>query len=137
MSLLVLEALASPQTDAEKVLQEPSKKFWAQQETNLKIDDGKQGKHVVGHNNYDPTGKKSIFEHSDPERLIKKFAGTGERDPRSTGDKGQPGYKENVNFQEFIERISTTCGKIHYAKNGVHIVPRDPSENWPCRAHQY
>lgn len=43
-----------------------------------------------------------------------------------------PGYKEVVNFEEFIgyvvdehtkEKIATTWGKIHYSKDGVHIVP--------------
>lgn len=45
------------------------------------------------------------------------------------------GYKELVNFNEFIgyaidretgKKIATTWGKIHYAQDGIHIVPTRP-----------
>jgi filamentous hemagglutinin len=48
---------------------------------------------------------------------------------------GAAGYREIVDFGECIgysvrldtgERIATTWGKIHYAKDGVHIVPTEP-----------
>ena len=54
---------------------------------------------------------------------------------REYGIAGEAGYKEVVNFHEFIgytvsletgEKIPTTWGKIHYAKTGVHIVPTTP-----------
>jgi filamentous hemagglutinin len=48
---------------------------------------------------------------------------------------GTPGYQEVVNFGESIgysidrstgEKMATTWGKIHYAKDGVHVVPTAP-----------
>jgi hypothetical protein len=41
------------------------------------LEAGKQGKHIVGHNNF-ITGR-SIFSHSDPQGLLDKFAGAGAR----------------------------------------------------------
>jgi hypothetical protein len=48
---------------------------------------------------------------------------------------GAPGYKEMVSFGEHIgydvnprtgEKLATTWGIIHYAKDGIHIVPARP-----------
>lgn len=104
-------------------------------EANLKIALDKEGKHLLGHNNYKGELNKSIFEHSNPEILAKKHAGTGIRDSKMKP--GVPRYKEIVNFKEFIGyhvnqktgvKTSTTWGKIHYAKDGIHIVPTFPKE---------
>jgi filamentous hemagglutinin len=74
--------------------------------------------------------KKSIFEHPNPQKLITEFSGKGIKEINQYP--GIPCYQEIVNFQEFIgyvvdretgEKIATTWGKIHYAKDGVHIVP--------------
>lgn len=93
-----------------------------------------QGKHILGHRNYEPSRNRSIFTHSDPETFLKKYAGTG----TSVTPKCQPGshnYKEIINFEEIIgydvrprtgEKIPTTWGKIHYGKKGAHIVPYSP-----------
>ncbi|PMR59346.1 transposase [Verrucosispora sp. ts21] len=86
---------------------------------------GKQGKHVPGHNNFDPTRGRSEFTHSDPQGLINQFAGTGVRH----------GNKEVVDFRQHIgtwvgidgTRLSTTRGTIHYGKDDVHIVPAHPT----------
>lgn len=101
------------------------------QSSNLKIQWDKQGKHIVGHSNYQQY--KSILEHPDPQRLVNKFAGKGFRQTEQLP--GSAGYVEKVNFEEFIgycveerggQRYPTTWGKIHYAKDGVHIVPAPP-----------
>jgi tetratricopeptide (TPR) repeat protein len=98
--------------------------------SNLKIQWDKQGKHIEGHRNFMPT--KSILEHKDPQRLVNKYAGSG---ISVRGTPGVPGYQEIVNFEEFIgyavsedgaKKVSTTWGTIHYAKDGVHIVPKNP-----------
>lgn len=134
--LMTLEALASPARS--KALIEESKKVWALREnilrsSNLEIHMGRQGKHLIGHNSYEIRLNRSIFEHSDPTRLIKKYAGTGIRE--TSHPPGSPGYKEIVNFEEFIGfdvhpitgiKTPTTRGKIHYSKDGVHIVPTKP-----------
>ncbi len=93
----------------------------------------KQGKHVVGHKNYDPTSLKSIFSHHDPERLLRQHAGKGV--PLMELEVGM-GYKEALEFGEYIGeyhdikgnlKIPTTRGTIHYYKNGgAHIAPAAP-----------
>jgi len=106
------------------------------QNANLKINWDKQGKHIKDHRNFECKKNPSVLEHKDPERLIKNFAGTGIKDNEIIS--GSPGYKEVVNFKEFIgyavvketgEQIPTTWGRIHYAKDGVHIVPTKPRES--------
>ncbi|MES2344772.1 MAG: polymorphic toxin type 50 domain-containing protein [Chlamydiota bacterium] len=76
---------------------------------------------------------KSIFQHSDPQKLVNEFAGKGMKLNKVSS--GTPGYRELVNFGEPIgyavdektgEAVATTWGKIHYAKDGVHIVPAKP-----------
>jgi len=100
----------------------------------LKIHEGRQGKHIVGHPNYNSREFKSIFTHPDPQALIDVHAGSGYR---VLGEFGTPGYLEVVNFGEEIglviqretqENIATTWAKSLYAKEGVHIVPRVPLE---------
>ena len=97
---------------------------------NIKLEIGKQNKHIAGTHNVDP--KKSIFEHSNPEYLLKKYAGKGRP---GRGKIGEPGYQEIVDFEEFIgynvcpatgAKTPTTWGKIHYSKDGAHIVPTMP-----------
>ena len=48
---------------------------------------------------------------------------------------GTHGYQEIINFNEFIgysveretgKKTATSWGKIHYAKDGIHIVPTEP-----------
>lgn len=71
--------------------------------------------------------------HPDPQKLANKFVGRGFREGKVLP--GHPGYKDIVDFGEFIgysvsdktgEKIATTWGKIHYAKEGIHIVPTKP-----------
>lgn len=103
-----------------------------------KLNPDKQGKHLVGHRNYDPKlGDKfqpSILRHPDPEKLLKEHAGKGS--PKVVFEHGQ-GYKEVVDFREYIgdffdektnQFLSTTRGTIHYDKTGsAHIVPASPN----------
>ena len=90
------------------------------------VNAGKQGKHIVGNNNY--TEGRSIFKGTvdDAQRLVDEFAGTGEWIGTN---------KERINFGEVIgqyvnpatgEAVDTTVGIIHYSKTGTHIVPAQP-----------
>lgn len=97
---------------------------------NVKIEWDKQNKHVPGRHNFEKG--KSILEHSDPESLLAKFAGKGKPAGSVGINFGESGYKEIVDFEEFIGysvceytgvKTPTTCGKIHYSKKGAHIVP--------------
>ena len=65
--------------------------------------------------------------------LVDEYAGTGRRKGHKIP--GKPGYKEVIDFQEFIgyyvnplskQKIPTSKGTIHYANDGVHIVPDKP-----------
>jgi RHS repeat-associated protein len=89
-----------------------------------------QGKHQPGHRNFRPG--RSEFTHKRPQDLIDRFAGKGYP---VAGTRGQPGYRERVDFGESIgnyvdpktgKPVPTSKGIIHYAKDGVHIVPARP-----------
>jgi hypothetical protein len=70
---------------------------------------------------------RSPLTHSDPQGLLDAFSGKGE--PVGKVPRGQPGFKERVNFGQKIGEIngqSTTKGIIHYSKTGAHIVPANP-----------
>jgi RHS repeat-associated protein len=95
-------------------------------DTSPTIHDGRQGKHVPGHNNFDPDLNRSELTHSDPQGLLDDFAGTGER----------VGNTEYVDFGQHIgydvdpvtgKKTPTNRGKIHYDEQGkAHIVPTAP-----------
>lgn len=90
------------------------------------VEMAKQGKHIPDHKNYIPG--KSPFTHTDPQGLVDKFSGKGQ--PVGKIPRGQPSFKERVDFGEVIgefEGKETTRGIIHYSKNGVHIVPSNPN----------
>ena len=68
-----------------------------------------------------------------PKKLVDEFAGTGRK--YGSHHPGKPGYKEDIDFLELIgyavdenTRVPTptTWGRLHYAKDGVHIVPIRP-----------
>jgi RHS repeat-associated protein len=93
----------------------------------IMLETGKQGKHIIGHNNFIPG--RSVFSHPNPQRLLDKFAGSG---TRMSGVAGGPG-RELVDFGQVIGQVmvngtltDTTMGIIHYSKKGAHIVPRIP-----------
>uniref|UniRef100_UPI001C90E852 hemagglutinin repeat-containing protein n=1 Tax=Rhizobium laguerreae TaxID=1076926 RepID=UPI001C90E852 len=100
--------------------------------TTPKIEEGKQGKHIPGHNNHTPG--RSELDDPDPQGLVDAHAGTGQQ----VGNipVGQPGSKERVDFGNKVigkyvdpvtgEKIPTTKGIIHYGSKGVHIVPSRP-----------
>ena len=92
------------------------------------VNAGKQGKHIVGNNNY--IQGRSVFNGTvdDAQKLVDEFAGTGEWIGQN---------KERVNFGKVIgeyvnpatgESVETTVGMIHYSKTGTHIVPAQPIE---------
>ncbi len=99
---------------------------------NVKIVKDQQTKHVVGSHNYQIG--KGRWEHSDPQGLLQKHAGKGQK---VAGEPGRAGYRERVDFGEFIgyyesDKIThpqpTTVGIIHYSKKGAHIVPAAPKK---------
>jgi len=136
-ALLTFERCAKSESEMHAILAQSIKRSAHRQQylkkTNLKIQWDKQAKHIEGHVFYEEG--KSILKHPHPERLIQEYAGTGIKAPRSGHIPGAPGYVEIVDFEEFIgfkinpdtgEKIATSVGKIHYAKDGVHVVPTHP-----------
>lgn len=132
--LCTLEAMSVSKSN-KKAIAKSSLKHAADRKTyfqNIKLELDKQNKHIPGRHNYDPT--KSVFDNKDPQALLKKYAGKGKP---CRGNIGEAGYQEVVNFEESIgyhvcdqtgEKIPTTWGKIHYSKNGAHIVPMRPKK---------
>lgn len=93
-----------------------------------KINEGQQGKHIIGHNNYIAGRSVLRMTIAHAQELVEKYGGTGE---------WKGANKESVNFHEVIGtyvskeetiRIPTTRGIIHYGKQGCHIVPARPEE---------
>jgi putative RNase toxin 50 of polymorphic toxin system len=135
--LLTFETMALNERNKTLMIAEAAKRVEARKQilnsANLQIQWDKQGKHIIGHKNYDSALNKSILTHPDPQNLIEKFAGNGIKDNNAIP--GIAGYKELVDFKEVIgfyidekgaNRLATSWGKIHYAKDGVHIVPAKP-----------
>lgn len=90
---------------------------------------GRQGKHIVDHNNYKKG--RSIFSGtvSDAQQLINEYSGTGQKINATS---------ERVDFKkvigQYVDEITgkaydTTVGTIRYSKDGAHIVPARPI-NW-------
>ncbi|MBY0529628.1 MAG: tetratricopeptide repeat protein [Rhabdochlamydiaceae bacterium] len=135
-ALITFEALRISEKNRALIKLESIRRVQARQEilsgANLKIQWDKQGKHIQTHKNF--SGKnKSILMHPDPQKLVNDFCGKGIKAHNHLP--GTPGYQEIVDFGEFIgysvrfdtgEKIATNWGKIHYAKDGVHIVPTEP-----------
>jgi len=105
-SLMTLEALSLSKANKalieaealrKKALRQQMLKFIKSGDLNILWD--KQGKHIIGHKNY-LKDNRSIFMNKNPKKLIKKYAGKGIRDNNISP--GKPGYKEIVNFKEFI-----------------------------------
>ncbi len=138
---LTLDALASSETT--QVILAETEKRWSNvhiekiRNGEVKIVADKQGKHTVGHRNYEDLVKKerhpSLFSHPDPQKLLNEFGGTGIKAyDCSETVVGMAGYVEIVDFKQFIGysvlpdgtgKTATTLGKIHYANEGAHIIP--------------
>jgi len=94
-----------------------------------KLHSGRQGKHIVGHNNYKKGRSIFLGSESDAQQLIRKYGGTGQKINTNS---------ERVNFKKvigkYVDEITgkaydTTVGTIRYSKDGAHIVPARPV-NW-------
>ena len=100
---------------------------------NIRIFEGRQDKHIKGHNNYENAVKNgknpSIFEGTieEAQKLADEFAGKGQKikpDLERVNFKNVIGKFFDINKQQYID---TTWGTIRYSKDGVHIVPSNPN----------
>ena len=97
------------------------------------IEEGKQGKHILGHNNYIEGRSYLTVDTNEIQQLINKYAGTGrlQRDGQ-----GHWNHKEVVAMGKNIgvykdlkgKELQTDITTIHYSKKGVHVVPAKPKE---------
>lgn len=92
------------------------------------LNEGKQGKHIPGHNNYQSGKSRLTISMQEAARLVKDYSGKGTPISKS---------KERVNFGKTIgyyvdpttgKKKQTKIGIIHYSKTGAHIVPARPKE---------
>lgn len=97
-------------------------------EYDLKIHEGRQGKHILGHNNY--KGKSYLFESINPQEFINRYAGTEEiRRNKKSGTwirKGFITHDKDIGYVVHTKtgkKLLTNRFAIHYSKRGVHIVP--------------
>lgn len=112
--------------------------FAAGTKPNLTIKVGAQNKHIVGTNEYNVTSqtqlRSPLATGVNPQALVNQYAGTG----RATNNVllGQAGSKEVIVTNKVVGNYIddkgndfglTTNFTIHYAKNGVHIVPARPT----------
>ncbi|MFR3334951.1 MAG: polymorphic toxin type 50 domain-containing protein [Pseudoruminococcus massiliensis] len=96
----------------------------------LKINDGKQGKHIKGHNNYIEGRSYIIISSEEVQKLINKYAGTGMLIRTKNGKWAkQEVITTNTLIGYDVNDISgaetaTKAFKIHYSNKGTHIVPK-------------
>ncbi|NGX45816.1 MAG: hypothetical protein K940chlam2_00996 [Chlamydiae bacterium] len=134
-NLMTFEAMAISESNRTLIKAEAARKAQTRKEilrgANLEIKASQHNKHILGHKQYLPD--RSVITHTDLQKLANTHAGKGLRTTSHTP--GSCGYVEIVNFGEVIgydidlatkEKTWTTWGKIHYAKDGIHIVPTKP-----------
>ncbi|MGL4108329.1 phage minor capsid protein [Clostridium sp. LP20] len=120
------EALRS-KYESDKI--EEKRDFVKSNEQPKNIHNGKQGKHILGHNNYIEGRSYLTVSLEELEELVKKYAGTGKFELQRNGEVKNKELIEcnknigvNVNNQTG-ELTETNRFYIHYSKDGVHIVP--------------
>ncbi len=104
-------------------------KFSDRKEWPSTLEEGKQGKHIEGHPNFQSGKSKLSISMSEAKKLADFFAGTGNvvGTPSSSN-------KERVDFGKIIGLyndpikgyVPTTNGIIHHSSKGTHIVPSKP-----------
>lgn len=96
---------------------------------NKLIHQGKQGKHIIGHNNYMAGKSYLTITPEEVQEIVNEYAGTGKILRDNSGkwtNKEKIVLKKNIGqYISFdgVENEPTNAFIIHYAKDGVHIVP--------------
>lgn len=103
----------------------------------LSVKEGDQGKHVRGHNNFDPTRSELDGGMEAARALVRRYHGTGEMHAHldSAGNlsvrevcqaEGRIGtWRDERGSEALTDRFT-----IHYSKRGAHVVPSEPSEGF-------
>ena len=95
---------------------------------NKTINQGKQDKHIIGSNNYTEGRSYLTISKEKAQELINKYAGKGTLEFSDSGkwSKREIIYSDTVvGVAKSVTRgeHQTSVFKIHYSKNGTHIVP--------------
>ena len=95
----------------------------------LDIEEGKQGKHIRGHNNYIEGRSYLTISKEEAQKLVNKYAGTGTFEFDRNGNiKNKELVQINKNIGVNInnktgDESKTNRFYIHYSKSGTHVVP--------------
>lgn len=87
------------------------------------IHKGKQGKHILGHNNF-TVGKSYLTKNADD--LLNRYAGKGKMINENKERFSHTQYIGDYFDRSTNHYIPTKNGIIHYSKDGAHIVPSRP-----------
>jgi hypothetical protein len=89
---------------------------------------GKQGKHIIGHNNY--LVGRSILT-ANPQDLIQKFHKGKFKKLRTRYNKITVDFEDTIGiyYENEKEIGATRFGTIHLQKDGIHIVPANPNQS--------
>ena len=97
-------------------------------EFSLELHEGKQGKHILGHNNYDNNKSVIVITNDEIKELVKAKHGTGKI---LITDKGTLTNKEIIKNENYVgycvennKKVYTKYLTIHYSKTGFHVVPK-------------
>lgn len=98
-------------------------------EYNLNIHEGRQGKHIIGHNNY--KGKSYLLDGVNPQELVNRYAGTDEIRRFDSGNWIKKQFFEHSDYIGVVvdsktgRKTKTKYFSIDYSREkGTHIVPR-------------
>lgn len=98
-------------------------------EYNLNIHEGRQGKHIIGHNNY--KGKSYLLDGVNPQELVNRYAGTDEIRRFDSGNWIKKQFFEHSDYIGVVvdsktgRKTKTKYFLIDYSREkGTHIVPR-------------
>ncbi|MCP4407853.1 MAG: hypothetical protein GY807_08850 [Gammaproteobacteria bacterium] len=94
---------------------------------NPELDEGKQGKHIPGHNNHDPA-KSPISPDVDPGELV-AGAANGDYPQVDEGARGDPvfDFGKEIGTDKSSGK-KTRYGTVHSGKRGSHVVPANPDK---------
>ena len=108
----------------------------------LSVKEGDQGKHVRGHNNFDPTRGEIDGGMEAARALVRRYHGRGEVHAHVDKD-GNLSAREVCQAEGRIGVWRDRSGReaptdrltIHYSKRGAHVVPAKPSKEFQNGSH--
>ena len=91
-----------------------------------RLHEGRQGKHIIGHNNYQKGKSVLHMSMARAQELVERHGGSGEWISSASRERVDFGFEIGTYVDREGTRLTTTCGIIHYSAQGAHIVPARP-----------